>query len=153
MKKIISAPWFGIGFFGLFMVVASPEKILATDIAIIVNSANDIQTISDGQLKNLFLKIDRYWSDNVPVTAVHRNEGSPAYDLFLSRVQGQSSSQALSFWIDRKQTDGSSPPLQVSEDRLVIHLVASVKGAIGYVEANHVADHPQGIRVIRIIKE
>jgi len=127
--------------------------VFAADLAIIVNEGNDVQTLSDSQLKNYYLKNDRYWHSDTSVTPVHRNEGSAAYELFLSRVVGQSPTEALSYWISRKQTDGASPPLQVPADRLVIHLVSSVKGAIGYVESTSLAGHPQGVRVIRTIKE
>jgi ABC-type phosphate transport system substrate-binding protein len=144
---------FSLAVFGALLGSVRQTPVWAADLAIIINDGNGVQTISDSKLKNLFLKIDRYWGDDLTVTPVHRNEGSAVYTLFLSRIVGQSPSEALSYWVSRKQIDGSSPPIQVSEDRLVIRLVSTVKGAVGYVESTSLAGHTQGIRVIRTIKE
>jgi ABC-type phosphate transport system substrate-binding protein len=156
MRTSVRNRWLlaGLWISGALLGFSRVTPALATDLAIIVNEGNDVATINDDRLKNLYLKTDHYWGSDLPVTPVHRNEGSKAYQLFLSRVTGQSPSEALSYWIGRKQVDGATPPMQIADDHLVIHLVSKMKGAIGYVESTALSDPPPpGIRVIRTIKE
>lgn len=130
--------------------VTLPVSAAPGGIAIIVNRNNSVTEISDSDLTAYYLKQKKLWSSGGLVVPINRNEGSPERELFLKRVLSKSSREMASYWIERKQISGDSPPQAVSSDSQVIGFVSSLEGGIGYVSQESLSgEEARGVKVIK----
>lgn len=105
------------------------------EIVVIVNAANTTAEITDGELKNFFLKRKREWSDGTAVRFIDRKEGVASRREFLSGYIGKSARDIELYWIGQKLYSGDAAPMQVDSDASVVSLVSALRGAVGYVSA------------------
>ena len=86
-------------------------------------------------LIDYYQKKQREWPDGVLIRFIDRNPGSPERQTFLRDILHQSESDVDLFWYGEKFRSGTSIPIQVGSDDLVIEMVKSFRGAIGYVSS------------------
>ena len=75
--------------------------------------------------------------------------GTPARALFDRIVLDLSPDQVGAYWVDRKIRNGGQPPRTLPLANLVVRVVASLPGAIGYIEMDPRA-LPSTVRVLTI---
>lgn len=75
--------------------------------------------------------------------------GTPSRTLFDNRVLGLSADEVGAYWIDRKIRQGTDPPRKLPSAETVIRVVASLPGAISYIEMSPSA-LPSALRALRI---
>lgn len=123
--------------FGLSAIFSSPHLARCdSPIAFIVNNSNPATSIGLLDLIDYYEKKRREWPDGERVTFIDRNVGSEERQAFLQEVLKQSESDVDIFWLSQKLHSGNSIPIQVSSDDLVIEMVKSFPGAIGYVSSS-----------------
>ena len=110
----------------------------ATDsgLTFIVNKDNPVQALSRNDLVDYYEKRKRQWPDGSSVRFIDREPGSPERAKFLKEILGQSESDVDLFWFAQKIHSGDSMPVQIPSDSMVIEMVKSFKGAIGYVTSS-----------------
>lgn len=124
----------------------------AEGLVVIVNPANPTDTIETSQLRAIYLKGKKSWPSGVNVVFLDRNTGSPERALFLKKVVGQSATANEMHWIALKQTHGDYPPQQIATDRLMILMVASIEGAVGYVNESSLSVEARNkIKVLQVV--
>jgi len=107
-----------------------------TPIVFIVNSANPATSVSKLDLIDYYKKRRRVWPDGSAVRFIERNIGSAERRTFISGILKQSENDVDLFWLQQKLLTGDSAPIQVSSDDLVIEMVRSFQGAIGYISSD-----------------
>lgn len=122
-----------LAFLALLMPVTAVTE---NPILFIVNKSNPMTSIGLRDLIDYYQKKQREWPDGSPVRFIDRNPGSPERQVFLREVLHQSESDVDLFWYGEKFHSGTSVPIQVSNDDLVIEMVKSFRGAIGYVSSS-----------------
>ena len=132
MKKLIRSLLLALI---LFSLTEPTPGLTETPVFFIVNKANPVTSISRRDLVDYYQKKRREWPDGVPVRFIDRNSGSPERQGFLRGVLHQSESDVDLFWYGEKFRAGTSVPIQVANDDLVVEMVKSFRGAIGYVSS------------------
>ena len=119
-----------------------------TGILFIVNRQNPVTSVSLRDVLDYYFKKNRQWPDDVPVRFIDRNSASPERQAFLNRYLRKSSSDVDLYWFGQKLHTGDSVPIQVGSDSMVVQLVKSFRGGIGYISASA----PINDKLIKIIK-
>ncbi len=99
---------------------------------VIVNSSNSATEITLGDLADYYFKRKLRWPDGSKVQFIDQKDGGPRKGLFLKLLDKSQRDLDL-FWIGEKNFSGSSAPLQAPSDTMVLSMVGTLPGAIGYV--------------------
>lgn len=132
----------------LLFVFGGADYCWAEAIAVIVNSANSEDTLSVGELANIYRGRQQIWSDGKHVVVVNRSVKSEVRRVFYDKV------------LDSKPTkkfyDPGSPALFrtiVQRSSLALmKFVANMPGAIGYVYVSEVDKKNTKIKIIKVIE-
>ncbi len=100
------------------------------DILIVVNKGVKQDSITPGELKNLFLKDKTTWRDGQKVVPVHAPGGSAVRKAFVSRILGMSIEDEKIFWQKRKIKTGKVKPVEFGNS---LKAVFKLRGSISYV--------------------
>jgi len=120
---------------GLFCPVTPGYVQAGEDLVFIVNEQTPATSLTRSDISNLFLKKRREWSDGTSVRFIDRKEGSLPRNIFLKQFLKRSTRDLDLYWIGQKLYSGDSAPIQVDNDTSVMAFVASLKGAMGYVNS------------------
>jgi hypothetical protein len=103
----------------------------AAGVKVIANSSVSADSISAGDLKNVFLED----SDSLAGSHVEPvlTKGGPAHEAFLKEYLGKSDAALQAFYRSLVFTGKASMPKMLASDAEVVAYVAKTKGAIGYV--------------------
>ena len=104
----------------------------ARRLAVVVNRASPLSSLSAEAVRAYFLKQHKEWAFGEKVRPVQQ-EG-PAHAAFLARVLKMSNSDYERYWLERKYSAAETPPKAVDTDLAVAKFVGTMKGAIGYVD-------------------
>lgn len=115
--------------------------------AIIVNNANPTSSVSLIELRRIFMKQTRTWSNGDLIVPVDWEATSDMRRSFSRNVLGRSVVEMTEFWIQQNYTQGLNPPPALKSARAILRFVASVPGAISYVPAGEVDDSVKVIGV------
>jgi ABC-type phosphate transport system substrate-binding protein len=127
----------------VLLVASAARPVEAQDLAVIVNGARTDQP-SMAEIKQIYLKQRRFWSDGGRIVAVNRESGSPPRAAFDGHVFGSRVGQLAVYW-NRQYFQGVLPPATLASDEAVKRFVASEREAIGYV---HPAVVDDSVRVV-----
>jgi len=98
----------------------------------VVNHANSVKEITVDEVADYYFKRKLRWPDGTKVQFIDQKDGTPRKELFLKLI-GHSRREIDLYWIGEKNFSGSSAPLQAPSDSMVLSMVASLPGAIGFV--------------------
>jgi len=132
----------------LFAPVASCS---VDEIKFIVNLENPVTEIDIKELVNLYEKKMTRWPDDTSVRFIDRELSTPERKIFLNRYLHRSETEVGLFWLDEKIHSGSSAPIKIQSDNLVLEMVSTFKGGIGYVSASKPIDRE--VKVIKILNQ
>lgn len=110
-------------------------NVAMAEVAVIVNSGSGVSSMSDSDVKRIFLGKSKKVG-GAKAAPVDTTEGGAARDAFYSKVVGKNSAQLKSYWSTMIFSGKGTPPKEVSSDADVVAYVAKTKGAIGYVDAS-----------------
>jgi hypothetical protein len=120
-----------------------------TEIAFVVNSANKASELSTTEIADFYFKRRLRWPNGTKVHFIDQRDSSPRKELFLKLIE-KSQREIELFWIGEKNFSGSSAPLQAPSDTMVLSMVASLPGGIGYVSAER--SESSGVKQIVVKK-
>lgn len=132
-------------FFSLVTMNASADD--PNDILVIANKSVALESISAGQLVELFLKkaavID---SNNIELIPINAPEGSPLREAWAKRALGMDGGSEISYWKKLLVKSGTQEPKSVTNPMAAVF---TVKGAVGYVNR---ADYKDGlVKILAVI--
>jgi len=115
----------------IFLLIVNKAE--AQDFKIIVNKANQVESLSKKEVSNIFLKQKIKWEDKTKIIPVDLSSKSQHREVFSSNIHNKSVNQVRAYWQQSVFAGKASPPLEKSDDAAVIEYVKANKGAIGYV--------------------
>ena len=116
-------------FWSAMVLAADPHD----EIVVIVNKANPVQALSRDELRPIFQTRKATWPDGTRIQPLDLQDDNPVRHGFGAAVLGLDPDRVARYWIDRKIRGGERPPAKLSTPALIVRMVASSKGAIGYV--------------------
>lgn len=117
-------------------------------VVVIVSAALGNSDITLATLRHAF---EGYATDLSGTRLIPFNQaiGTPARSILDKAVLGLEPDKVASFWIDRKIRQSVDAPRALPSPDLVLRVVATLKGAIGYTEASP-SSIPSAVRVLSI---
>jgi ABC-type phosphate transport system substrate-binding protein len=110
-------------------------------IAIIVNPANNISSLSTGDLHKIFTGDKGSWPNGKHVLLIMAAPGSAERAAILKKVFKMSESEYTAFFLQASFTGAvSAPPKDATSAAEVKQLVAANPGAIGYIRPQEADD-------------
>lgn len=114
---------------------------------IIVNPANQIESVDRSFLSNVYLKKVITWRNDWTVRPVQLSKRFALRDQFTREILKKSPSQLRSYWNRQIFSGKAVPPPDLESQEEVISYVLANKGAIGYVAAGV---NLRGAKVVRL---
>lgn len=109
-------------------------------IAVVVSAGSDLSSMSQGEVRAVFLGKKRVLPNGVEAAPVNQPEKSAIYDAFNEEVLEKPSSKVLQYWARRVFSGKGSPPQTLDDDAAVKSHVQSTQGGIGYIDSASVDD-------------
>ena len=116
-------------------------------LVVIVNKENPVKTLPVAEVRRIFMKQSRMWSNAEPMVPVDWDSTAAIRDVFSRQVLNRSVREMAEYWVQQSMTQGLSPPSTQRSARAVLRFVASVPGAISYVSPG---DVDETVAVIKI---
>ena len=120
----------------------------STDVAVIVNLSNPVDSISIQELRQIFAGERQSWNGGLPIFALVRAPQAPERDVLLNQVLRMNESEYKQHWI-RKIYSGEvqREPLALLSNGMQLEAVRAEKGGIALIK---VADVRQGVKVLKL---
>lgn len=136
-----------------FFVLSLPSTGGAGDvIAVIINRNNQVDTLTEGEIRRIYNNNILKWPDGAPITIYDLSLQDNLREEFSDKILGKPSYQVAEEWAHLKITNqAKNPPLSVKSQALIIRKVSSEKGAIGYVSLGAVRNNPS-VKIVRTIQ-
>lgn len=121
----------------LFFVIMF-EMILAEEYAVVVNKNISIDSLTEVQVKSIFLKKSLIINnlEMVPINLLASDELRLSFE---SEVLKMSRGALQSFWV-KEHYMGHRPPVNMKSSKSVVAFVKKIDGAIGYIRADEIDD-------------
>jgi hypothetical protein len=136
-------------FFALLGATALPAWSTATlagpRLAVVVNAKNPIKTLANDELEAIFKALRRNWPSGQriqPFNLPPRHVLRVAFDRAALHMEVDAVAR---YWIDQRVRGGQQPPTQVPDSKLMLRVVSSLSGAVGYVPTNEVSG---GVKIV-----
>lgn len=144
-------------FFGLIWIFSLLQAWAGTDkLLIIVNKENDIKEISEQDLKRIFIKKRKIWSEGSQkekvIDVVYQPYNRPITEQFSEKVVNLSLAGLKKYWIEERYKGGELHPAVSHNTQGVISYIAKNANAIGYIVSVKDLPDMEKVRVIAEIK-
>ncbi|MBN1382386.1 MAG: substrate-binding domain-containing protein [Deltaproteobacteria bacterium] len=139
-----------IGFLCSLMIMVAAYGVFAADIAVIVNKNVTQDTLSEDNLKDIYLGRTTAWQNGTKVEFVILNDQLGIHEDFLKKYIGRSSAQYRNFWKKQVFTGKGRMPKQFDSEGKLLEYVSTTDGAIGYVLADTAKE--SSVKVLSINK-
>ena len=103
----------------------------AEKFVLVTHSDSPINTLTQVQVRMIYLKKKRFWGD-VKLVALNLPPQDPLRKTFEHEILDMSSAQLDSYWI-KQHYKGYRPPYRVESIASMILFIKKVEGAIGYI--------------------
>ncbi len=129
-------------------VLAHSQSDTGTDVAVIVNPSNPVDSISSAELRKIFTGEKQNWSGSLPVFVLVRAPQARERDVLLNQVLRMNESEYKQYWI-RKIYSGEvqREPLALLSNGMQLEAVRAEKGGIALIK---LADVRQGVKVLKL---
>jgi ABC-type phosphate transport system substrate-binding protein len=139
----------GFGVIALLLVVCcafAPQK--DDEVAVIVNPANSVDSISLADLRKIFAGEKQSWNSSVPISVFVRGPGFRERDILLNRVLKMNESEYQQYWV-KKVYSGEAPrqPLALLSNGMQLEAIRAEKGGIALIS---IQDLRQGVKVLKV---
>lgn len=123
----------------LFVTVQESRAEAANDLAVIVNKAMPVLTLTSRDLRNIFLGTKDTWPDGTRVIAVSLPTERPETRTVLREICGMSEGDFKRYFLMMNfQGKSASPPRMVPTPGAVRAFVKNTPGAVGVIRARDV---------------
>jgi ABC-type phosphate transport system substrate-binding protein len=116
----------------------------AGDFAVIVNKDN-ASPIDKEMVAKIYSGDLKSWMDGAPVMPIDLPDSNPARASFSTELLGKTVANLKALWAQMIFSGKALPPKQVATDDDVKKLVATNKGAIGYIKPSSVDDSVKAV--------
>ncbi len=126
-------------------------QVMAADYVVIVNQKNSVSGDSSAlkdQIKQLFLKEKKKWTNSIASKPLSAKKTSEAYKAFVVNVLSMDDASLAQHWLRAKQKTGDTPPRSVSSARSIIKLVGRNEGAFGFIPKVNSQSLDSSVRVL-----
>ena len=106
--------------------------VAAQAIAVVVGRDSPVRTITRDELRDLYLRRQRLWSDGTAAIPVNLPAGTSLREAFSRAVLGRSSQELLAHW-NARYFEGIRPPAVVPSAAAVRAYLAAEPAAIAYL--------------------
>ncbi len=119
-----------------------------TDVAVIVNPQNPVDSISLADLRKIYSGEKQSWNSSLPVFVLVRAPQAREREVLLNRVLRMTESEYKQFWV-RKVYSGEiqREPLALLSNGMQLEAVRAEHGAIALISAQ---DIHQGVKVVKV---
>jgi len=107
----------------------------AEDIVVVVNSQSPVSSLSEQDIKDIYLGELTYWGDT-RIAPVGYQDGTSLQGLFLDNIIKTSENVYKTYWIKRIFREGGVPPSKAASPEAALQTVGGNKGGITYVPAS-----------------
>jgi len=119
-----------------------------TDVAVIVNPLNPVESISSADLHKIFAGEKQSWGGNQPVFVFVRAPQAREREVLLERVMHMTESEYRQYWVKKLYSgEVQHEPLALMSNGMQLEAVRSDKGGIALISMQDV--HP-GVKVLKI---
>jgi ABC-type phosphate transport system substrate-binding protein len=134
--------------FSILFWISSPQIARAGEngFQVIVNQANNLTTVDQKFLAEIFLKKRNYWPNARAIFAIDLEPESRVRRQFSEKILDRSVSAVRNYWQQLLFSGRGVPPPEFKTEEEVLHYVASHEEAIGYVSAG------TDVRAFRVLK-
>lgn len=127
---------------------ASAQDARGGDVAIVVRPDVPVDDLSFSEVRELLLGDRQFWTSGLRVYLLMRAPAARERDVVLKTVYRMNEAEFRRYWIERVfRAEAQSGPKIVYSNETATELVASIPGAVAFVEATTV---PKGLKVLRI---
>jgi len=118
-------------------------------VAFIVSTRRDVQNLTTGDLRRIFLGQISRWRDGPRIVLFVRSAKTPEGRVFLDRLMHMSDIDYAQWWIGAIfRGDAAAAPRSIGSPDAMIKAVAANANAIGFIVATE--DPPHDVNVIAI---
>jgi ABC-type phosphate transport system substrate-binding protein len=131
----------GAALLALALVVAPSGRAPAeaeVKLAVIVNPAVPVTALNAAELSQIFTRAMRNWKDGTTIRALNLPPGSSERVEFDRVVLDMTPERSAQFWIDKQIRGQEGAPKAIGQADIVLHLVPTLAGSIGYVPEDKV---------------
>jgi hypothetical protein len=107
-------------------------------LAVIVNPATPVNTISTAELASIFTRATRTWKDGTTVRALNLQPGTPERAEFDRVVLEMAPDRSTQYWMDRQVRGEEGAPKAIGQADVVVSLVGTMSGSVSYIPENKV---------------
>jgi hypothetical protein len=119
-----------------------------TDIAVVVNTENNLGDIKLSMLRKIILGDQTTWGNHVSINLIVRQEGTPEQDTMLRALAQMNQAQFRQFWVAKVfRGEAASEPLTVPSSWLASEFVATHRGAMAFVRGT---DLREDLKVLKV---
>lgn len=108
------------------------------DVAVIVHAGSAIDSLTDLQVKSIFLGKKLEFPDGSPASPVDIQEGNSIRIEFYKNIINMSEESLTKYWAKQTFSGNTIPSKQVKDTKSVLEEVARDGSAIGYVDISEV---------------
>lgn len=134
----------------IFGCVSISVAAFAGEVLVIANAKGPLTTISEREIKAIFLGEKRFAGD-IQILPIVLEKDAAIRDQFLSAIMQMSIKEYRIHWTKKVFQDGIHPPASKDSTREVIDAVKQQPGAIGYINREVFGNEPE-IRIVKTIK-
>lgn len=117
---------------------------------VVVNSSNDVSSLSRKQLSNIFMKKTARWPGEGEILPVDQAGTSRIREQFSRAVHGKSVLFVTRYWHRVIFSGRGIPPAEAGSSAAVLEFVRANRGGIGYVDPNVPLN--DGVKVITVTR-
>jgi hypothetical protein len=121
-----------------------------TSIAVIANPGAPVTAVGAGELASIFTRAKRTWKDGSTIRPLNLQVGTPERAEFDRVVLDMSPDASAKYWMDKQVRGEEGAPKAVAQADIVVSLVATMNGAVGYVPESKVDAR---VRVIARVRD
>ncbi len=132
---------------------STPVTVVPGDYAVVVNSANDTEELTEAQFKGIFKADRQHWQSGAKVTLVLPSAGSPERNYLLAFVYQMNDRQLKRYWRTLLYQNRVSPIPSSRKRSDALKIVAKNKAAVALVKASELDAGRAGVKVLKIAGE
>lgn len=139
---IVAASWF------VWPRPAPAQEPRGGDVAVVVRTDVPVDGLTLNEVRELLMGDRQFWASGLRVYLLMRAPVARERDVILKTVYRMSEAEFRRYWIERIfRAEAQSGPKVVYSNESATELVASIPGAVAFVDAAQV---PKGLKVLRV---
>ncbi len=131
----------------IIIAVAATYSVSAQSYKVIVNNANNTESVSKKDLAMVYLKKKKRWENKTAIVPIDQQVNANVREYFSKEVFNKDVAAIRSYWQSASFSGMETAPVEKISDKEVIDYVKNNEGAIGYVASSATTS---GVKVLAI---